>query len=385
MNIPFDKEKLDRLMEEQGVDLVVATTRFNIQHMLGGYRYFFFANMDAIGLSRYLPALAYRRGKAEDSFYIGCDNEGWGTETFPFWVPAIELTSWSSTDTARSIATAVKRRGLDHGTIAVEMAFLPADAWDVLRTELPDVRFVEAQKLLEALRAVKSPRELELVKKASVGIIESMTATFKASSPGESKIDIVERFRREQTNRGMVFDYCLVSTGQDFNRAPSDRIWNEGEVLSLDSGGMYEGYIGDLARMAVAGDPTPAMVDILDEIEHVQQAARKGVGPGLTGEGIFAHAHEALAGCAHRNEMRFVAHGMGLITHEAPRMTSTGPVPYPGDHESTPLEPGMILSIETWVENPQVGFVKLEDTLIVTEDGWEAPGDFGRGWNQPGR
>jgi hypothetical protein len=44
----------------------------------------------------------------------------------------------------------------------------------------------------------------------------------------------------------------------------------------------------------------------------------------------------------------------------------------------------MVLSIETWVENREVGFVKLEDTLIVTDDGWEAPGDTGRGWNRGG-
>jgi Xaa-Pro aminopeptidase len=76
---------------------------------------------------------------------------------------------------------------------------------------------------------------------------------------------------------------------------------------------------------------------------------------------------------------------MGLITHEAPRLTSTGPVPYPGDHADVPLKAGMVLSIESWVESDQVGFIKLEDTLIVTDQGWEAPGDTGRGWNRAGR
>ena len=60
-------------------------------------------------------------------------------------------------------------------------------------------------------------------------------------------------------------------------------------------------------------------------------------------------------------------------------------MPYPADHAAAPLEAGMVLSIETWVENAEVGFVKLEDTLIVTDDGWEAPGDTGRGWNRAGR
>ena len=117
----------------------------------------------------------------------------------------------------------------------------------------------------------------------------------------------------------------------------------------------------------------------------MQQAARTVVAAGRRGGDIFAVAEKALADCAHRDEMFFVAHGMGLITHEVPRLTGTGPVPYPADHAAAPLEAGMVLSIETWVENREVGFVKLEDTLIVTDDGWEAPGDTGRGWNRVGR
>jgi Xaa-Pro aminopeptidase len=384
MTLPFDAQRLDALMDSLGVDAVIATTRHNLQHMLGGYRYFFFANMDAIGLSRYLPALVYRTGAPADAFYVGCGNEAWGTDVFPLWVPDIQHASWSSVDTATAVAAGLRARGLASATIAVEKAFLPADAWDTLREQLPDATFVEAQKLLEAMRAVKSDAELELVRTASVGIIDSMLATFAHSRPGETKAEIVERFRQEQTRRGMVFDYCLVSAGTELNRAPSERVWGEGEVLSLDSGGMYHGYIGDLARMAVAGDPTPLMAELMDEIESVQQAARTGVAAGRRGGDIFGIAEKALAGCAHRGEMFFVAHGMGLITHEAPRLTGTGPVPYPGDHADAALEPGMVLSIETWAESKEVGFIKLEDTLIVTPDGWEAPGDTGRGWNRGG-
>ncbi|WP_328608609.1 Xaa-Pro peptidase family protein [Amycolatopsis sp. NBC_00345] len=370
-------------MDESGVDVVVATTRFALDHLLGGYRYFFFANMDAIGLSRYLPALAYPKGDAEAAFYVGCANEEWGTDVFPLWVPDVQHRSWSSVDTAYAVVEGLRKRRQDSGTVAVEKAFLPADAWEVLRAELPEVEFVDARRILEGVRAVKSDRELDLVRTASAGIIDAMDATFAASGPGETKTEIVERFRREQTGRGMVFDYCLVSTGAEFNRAPSNRVWREGEALSLDSGGMYRGYIGDLARMGVAGEPTPLMTELLAEVESVQQASRRPVAPGRPGGEIFAAAEAALAGCPHAGEMFFVAHGMGLITHEAPRLTATGPVPYPADHAGTPLEAGMVLSLETTMAHPEVGIVKLEDTLIVTAGGWEAPGDRARGWNRP--
>lgn len=380
MTIPFDTGRFDDLLSEHGVDVVLATTRHNVQYLLGGYRYFFFANMDAIGISRYLPVLGYVGGRAADSFYVGAGNEDWGTDVHPLWVPDVQHVSWSGTDSARAAAAALTKRGLTSATVAVEKAFIPADALDTLRQELPDVTFVDAQLVLEALRAVKSDEELQLVRLASEGIISSMLATFDASRPGMTKAEIVERFRREQTNRGLVFDYCLVAVGPSMNRAPSDERWREGSVLSLDSGGMYHGYIGDLARMAVHGEPTPRMTEIMEQIESVQQLVRTVVRAGARGADIYDAALPAVARCPDRATMRFLAHGMGLITHEVPRLTATGPVPYPADHAELPLQAGNVLSIESWIEDPEIGFVKLEDTLVVTAEGYEAPGDQGRGY-----
>lgn len=378
--LPFDQSTLDTLLTDAEVDVVVSTTKHNVQYLLGGYRYFFFANMDAIGLSRYLPAVGYVREKPGEAFYIGCGNEAWGTEVQPPWVDDVRTISWSGIDTAKSIASALQDRGLTGATVAVEMGFIPADCLDTLRAELPGARFVDAQKLLESLRGIKSPDEVELVREASEKIIASMLATFGEVRPGMTRKAIVECFRRHQTDRGLVFDYCLIATGPSLNRAPSEEIWRPHSVLSLDSGGMFQGYIGDLARMAVHGEPTRLMVELMDQIESVQQAVRTVVRAGTRGGDLFATASDQLEHCDHITDMKFLAHGMGLITHEAPRLTSTGPVPYPGDHENEPLQAGNVLSIETWVEHSTVGFIKLEDTLIVTADGWEAPGDRGRGY-----
>ena len=75
---------------------------------------------------------------------------------------------------------------------------------------------------------------------------------------------------------------------------------------------------------------------------------------------------------------------MGLISHEAPRLTGHGPIQYPAYDADRPLESGMVISIETTLAHPRRGFIKLEDTVAVTDDGWEAFGDRGRGWNRGG-
>ena len=99
-----------------------------------------------------------------------------------------------------------------------------------------------------------------------------------------------------------------------------------------------------MARMAVLGEPTPLMKDLLDEILTIQSAARTSIKAGALGNEIYVTALQSMKSCPHKHEMRFVAHGIGLIAHEAPRLTAVGPVPYADKHAQRPLEAGMVIS-----------------------------------------
>ena len=191
--------------------------------------------------------------------------------------------------------------------------------------------------------------------------------------------------RREETRRGLHFEYCLLTLGSSHNRAASPQAWKQGEVLSIDSGGNYHGYIGDLCRMGVLGEPDAELEDLLSEIETVQQAAFSKVRAGALGGDVISHAEAALSGSPSAAFTDFFAHGMGLISHEAPFLMTNHPVAYEGVDAANPLEEGMVLSVETTMLHPARGFIKLEDTLTVTETGYEMFGERGRGWNRGGR
>ena len=75
---------------------------------------------------------------------------------------------------------------------------------------------------------------------------------------------------------------------------------------------------------------------------------------------------------------------MGLVSHEAPRLTATGPVPYDAYDATRPLETGMVVSVETTLQHPKRGFIKLEDTIVVTDTGFDIYGEGARGWNRGG-
>jgi Xaa-Pro aminopeptidase len=211
-----------------------------------------------------------------------------------------------------------------------------------------------------------------------------MRATIAGSGAGTTKHDIIERLRREETDRGLNFDYCLLTLGASHNRAGSQQAWAPGEVMSIDSGGNLGGYIGDIARMGLLGEPDVELEDLLGEIEAVQQAAFAAVRAGAQGGDVIAAGEAELARQPNRGCTDFVAHGMGLVSHEMPFLMDH-PVGYAGEDAGRPLEAGMVLSVETTMLHPRRGFIKLEDTLAVTETGFELYGTEGRGWNRGGR
>jgi Xaa-Pro aminopeptidase len=381
---PFDHARLDRLMDDAGMDVLLATSKHNVQYLLGGHRAIFFDYMDAMGLSRYLPIVIYPKGKPDKAAFFGHRLEGFQKEVKPFWTPEAQTNSSGALDVMAKATDYLKTSGIPAKRIGIETTFMPMDAGWALRKAMPDADIKDALVVLERQRLRKSPEELALLKAASEKVIDSMMATIAQSGPGTTKAEFTETLRREEVNRGLTFEYCLVAAGASHNRAPSPQRWEKGDVLSVDSGGNYHGYIGDLARMAILGEPDAELEDLLGEIETAQRAAFKPIKAGVMGGEIYAAGEAVVAKSKQHNNMEFLAHGMGLVSHEAPHLTNSGPVPYTDEDAHRPLEVGMVISVETTLKHPTRGFIKLEDTVAVTETGFEIFGEGGRGWNQGG-
>jgi Xaa-Pro aminopeptidase len=384
LKIPFDHQRLDRLMDAAGIDVVIATSKHNVQYLLGGHRADFFDYMDATGITRYLPVLVYPKGAPEKAAYFGHRLETGQRQNNPMWTPETQTSTSGSVDAMQKAVDYIAKAGITTKRIATEFGFLPYDASKVLRAAFPDADWVDALYVLERQRAKKSADELVKLKIASEAVLESMQAVIASHGPGSTKDDVVEALRREETNRGLTFEYCLITAGTSHNRAPSQQKWEEGDVMSIDSGGNYHGYIGDICRMAIQGEPDAELIDLLGEIESIQRAAFKSMKAGVLGKEIYAAAEPLRVKSKNHNHLDFLAHGMGLVSHEAPRLTSHGPVPYPCEYADMPLEAGMVVSVETTLLHSKRGFIKLEDTVIVTDTGHEIYAEGGRGWNIAG-
>src|SRR5690349_5804322 len=231
--IPFDHQRLDRLMDEAGIDVVLATSKHNVQYLLGGHRAHFFDTMDATGVTRYLPVLVYPKGQPDEAVYIGHRLEKFQVQVNPLWVADTQTSSAGSVDAMQKAVESMRKHGLKPKRIAAEYGFLPFDAANILRGAFPHAEWVDALYVLERQRAKKSPEELEMLRYASDAVIASMQAVIKASAPGRTKAEVVEHLRREETDRGLTFDYCLITAGTSMNRAASAQRWEKGDIMSL--------------------------------------------------------------------------------------------------------------------------------------------------------
>jgi Xaa-Pro aminopeptidase len=158
-SIPFDADRLDRLMDEAGIDILLVTSKHNVQYLLGGHRAFFFESMDAMGLSRYLPVLVYPKGGRQKAAYFGHRMEGFQKENNPFWVPESQTNSSGSVDAMEKAIDYIRKSGVKTRRIGAELAFLPVDSGTALRNAFPGSEIVDALVVLERQRAVKSPEE----------------------------------------------------------------------------------------------------------------------------------------------------------------------------------------------------------------------------------
>ena len=223
--IPFDHHRLDRLMDQAGIDVVVVTSKHNAQYFTGGHRANFFDYMDASGLSRYLPVFVYPKGAPEKAAYIGHRLEGFQVRAKPLWVAETQTNSGTSVDAVGKAAAYMAKAGLKPKRIAVEFAFMPYDAAKVLRDAYPDADWVDAVYVLERQRLKKSSAELALLKEASERVLASMQAVIETTAAGATKAEVVEALRREEVNRGLTFEYCLITAGSNLNRAPTGQRW----------------------------------------------------------------------------------------------------------------------------------------------------------------
>lgn len=380
MMVPFDSDKLNTLMDEAGLDLLLVTTRHNIRYLTGGYHNHYHARMERMGVTRYLTVLGLPKGRLDQAFFITGYEEAAAVQWHKLWVAHHYQTKEGRTTyfqdsltAARTAVEVVRSLGFAAARIGVELPFLPAESFLMWQREFPQATFLDATSLLGELRAVKSQAELELIRSNAERTAAAIQATFTSGAPGATTAELAARLQTEMMQRGIEMQWVLIAMGPDGvgRKWPSERAWQPGEVLRIDSGGGLNDYLVDLCRMGCLGEPSPLASELHANCLLVNDTLLRVIKPGMTCAELYTLGQNTLKQTSHTKVGFHVTHGVGLVTHEPPQI-----VP----HSHWPLEAGMVMSLETQFQHPEVGDVKIEDAVVVTATGCEPLGHTGREW-----
>jgi D-alanyl-D-alanine dipeptidase len=225
---------------------------------------------------------------------------------------------------------------------------------------------VLATDVLRELRMIKDAAEVDALRKAGAAIDRVHARVPEFLLPGRTEADVAADIAEAIVAEGhSEVAFVIVGSGPhgaDPHHEYSDREIRAGDIVVVDIGGTYEpGYNSDSTRTYSIGEPSPEVAQQYSVLQHAQQAAVDAVRPGVTAEQIDAAARDVLAeaGLADYFVHR-TGHGIGLSVHEEPYIVAGNDLP---------LRAGMAFSVEPGIYFPGRWGARIEDIVVVAEDG----------------
>src|SRR5690606_34058484 len=237
-----------------------------------------------------------------------------------------------------------------------------------LRKSMGNQETVPVSQVVEPLRAGKDKEEQDVIRGAAAIAGRAFERIREELRPGRSEREIalsLEIMLREMGADSSSFDMLVASGPRSAfpHGVASDRVMEKGDLVTLDFGAYYRGYCSDITRTVALGSPNDKQREIYEVVRAAQQAAVDAIRPGLAGREVDRVARDRIT--AHGYAEYFghgTGHGLGLELYEAPRLSPRG---------EDILERGMVVTVEPGIYLPDFGGVRIEDDVIVTENGCE--------------
>src|SRR6266480_2661710 len=223
--------------------------------------------------------------------------------------------------------------------------------------------------VVDKLRQVKQPHELELLRRAIAITDETFAHICNWIQPGMTEKEVqweISRYMVSLGADGPAFESIVASgpNGSMPHAHPGDRRIQRGELITIDMGARYKGYCADLTRTICLGEPAdPRRLEVYFAVLNAMKTCETGIHGGITGKDADALARDTLEDLA-KYYVHGTGHGVGLQVHEEPFLSPRAP-------EDMLLPAGSVVTVEPGVYIPGWGGVRIEDCVLVTENGAE--------------
>lgn len=273
-------------------------------------------------------------------------------------------------------AEAVRELGIDHARIGLASpTTIAAAQLDQLRAELPEVSWADGTMALLKPRAIKSEREIALMRRAATITGVALQAAQDAIRPGVTEREVARAAHVAMFAAGaerLAFDTAVASGARAGLKHgdPTDREMVDGDLVFLDLGAVRGGYHADVSRCVGVGGISGDQRRFLDASKRMFEAALNEVRPGNTLEAVHQAAVQAAedADFIEDYQANGFGHGLGLSLIELPVLTPDSPAFL---SSANVLKAGMIFALEPMLVRYEYGTAVVEETVLVTEDGAE--------------
>lgn len=326
------------------------------------------------------------KGRGYSVIVLPIDDEPCLLTTTPFYEKDLYIKDITYGDNLpEEISNAIRKYKLEKADIGiVGMDILSVSLFEDLKKELYTTRFFPADDIIMNLRASKSLYEIDIMRTGAAIGDEVAMLLKDYLRPGISEKDVYNFITSELSKRGVTGAFATCQSGWRSETAydltpASDKVIENGDMVHMEINGKYQGYMIDICRSTVVGNPNENQINILNTTLEMFEKSVSAMKPGITAESLERISGEiALRNGFVNNHTRsfngpatYLGHAIGLGVDEPPVVAK-------GD--KTFLVPGMVITIEPGLYKTGYGGCRIEDEILVTENGFENLNKSERKW-----
>lgn len=276
-----------------------------------------------------------------------------------------------------ALKQAIESRGLQQSRIAIDESGMSFSDWNEINRSFPKAEIVPGNSILWEIRMVKSPEEIDRLRKSSEIAERAVELALRDLRPGMSEADLLASYNAHVSSMGALPSFGMFGAGSRTSQPhliSSQNKLGEGDLIRWDIGCTYQMYHSDTARAVVFGEPKEHQSRVWNLLADGVEGAIELVRPGADPANLYRAAIAPLEKSGMDDFKRFhCGHGIGIAIYDPPIVTEDDPsksvfrVPIADGG----LEPGMVINIEVgYYQQGFQGFL-CEDTLVVVENGFE--------------
>ena len=262
----------------------------------------------------------------------------------------------------------LKEKNLDSSMIGLELGYLPVKFFEALRNYIPDAGFKDITNDIMMARMIKDYNEIDRIKKSLEISEKGLRTAIEIIEPGISEIEIaaeIENAIRKAGAQKAGFETIVASGPRSAqpNATAGTRKINENDFIIINTSAVFGGYHSDITRTLFLGTPENEHKKMFETVKAALKDAIERIAPGVRVGDIDKAARKTIHDAGFENYFVHASgHGIGLELHEPPKITL--------DCEDL-LRPGMVLCIEPGIYIPRKGGVRIENMVLVTEEGYQ--------------